>query len=442
MNLRCMRTKLVLAAAALLSVALVAVACGADPTATPTSAPATQAPATSAPGTAAPATAAPATAAPVTAAPATPTPVPEPQVLKLGFTVPLSGSYARWGRLVSAMQCAIDEIHASGELGSTTIELLPEDSKADQAEGVSGLRKLATVDDAPVIMTIFTGIGLAQKPVAEELEVVLFSSGIQNPAFAFDNPWVFRNALNATWGIDAIVRYLQDVKGEDLNGFKFAIIKEEGNDSIDLQIDRLDVLAAEFGIDVVAVEGFQKDDLSFDTQITKIKALDPDAVQIMSLGKEFGLIVNTMAQQGLDPRHHLAGGGAEGNTELIRVSGAAANGLIYSAPGQGDASADPRAARYVECYSAREGGNTPDTYDYAFYDGTLAIAEALKLGADPTSAESMREHLSQVRSVEGVSGRWDFDEGGDAWAPASIGEVQDGKFVRIIPQIEPYLDVQ
>ena len=35
MNLRCMRTKLVLAAAALLSVALVAVACGADPTATP-----------------------------------------------------------------------------------------------------------------------------------------------------------------------------------------------------------------------------------------------------------------------------------------------------------------------------------------------------------------------------------------------------------------------
>ena len=188
MNLRCMRTKLVLTAVALLSVALVAVACGADPTATPTSAPVTQAPATSAPGTAAPATAAPATAAPVTAAPATPTPVPEPQVLKLGFTVPLSGSYARWGRLVSAMQCAIDEIHASGELGSTTIELLPEDSKADQAEGVSGLRKLATVDDAPVIMTIFTGIGLAQKPVAEELEVVLFSSGIQNPAFAFDSP--------------------------------------------------------------------------------------------------------------------------------------------------------------------------------------------------------------------------------------------------------------
>ena len=437
MNLRCMRTKLVLTAAALLSVALVAVACGADPTATPTSAPVTQAPATSAPGTAAPAT-----SAPVTAAPATPTPVPEPQVLKLGFTVPLSGSYARWGRLVSAMQCAIDEIHASGELGSTTIELLPEDSKADQAEGVSGLRKLATVDDAPVIMTIFTGIGLAQKPVAEELEVVLFSSGIQNPAFAFDSPWVFRNALNTTWNTDAIVRYLQDVKGEDLNGFRYAFIKEEGNDSIDLQVTRFERLAEEFGMEIVTVEGFQKDDLSFDTQITKIKALDPDAVQIMSLGKEFGLIVNTMAQQGLNPKYRLSGGGAEGNVELVRVSGAAANGIIYSSPGQGDASDDPRYARYVECYAPREGGNTPDTVDAAYYDGTLAIAEALKLGADPTSAESMREHLSRVRTVDGVSGRWDFDEGGDAWAPVSIGEVQDGKFVRIIPQIEPYFDIE
>ncbi len=419
------RSKLLLMAA-LVSASLAA-ACGSDPT--PTPAP-----------TATPTQAmAPATPTP---APPTSTPTPEPQTLKLGFTVPLSGSYARWGRLVSAMECAIEEIHSSGDLGSTTIELIPEDSKADQAEGVSGLRKLATVDNAPVVMTIFTGIGLAQKPVASELGVVLFSSGIQNPAFAFDNPWVFRNALNTTWNADALVRYIDDFTELELDGLRYAYIKEEGNDSIDLQVARLERLAEEFGIELVAEETFQKDDVSFDTQITKIKAADPDVVQVMSLGKEMGLIINTMAQQGLDPALRLSGGGAEGNTELIDVSGAAADGIVYSSPGSADASADPRAQRFTGCYQAREGGNTPDTYDTSFYDGTLAIAEALKMGADATSSESMREVLAQVRSVEGVSGRWDYDEGGDAWAPVSIGEIQNGQFVKVIPQIEPYSDIE
>ena len=331
------RAKILLAFAALVSTALIVVACGADPTATPTPVPPTATP-TSAPAmddTPDP------TPTPV---PPTPTPEPEPQVLKLGFTVPQSGSYARWGRLVSAMQCAIDEVHASGELGNTTIELLPEDSKADQAEGVSGLRKLATVNDTPVVMTIFTGIGLAQKPVASELEVVLFSSGIQNPMFAYDSPWVFRNALNTTLNADALVRWLDDYaggSGEDLNGLRYAYIKEEGNDSIDLQIDRLYALSDALGFEIVAEETFQKDDVSFDTQITKIKAAEPDVVQLMSLGKEMGLILNTMAQQGLTPKYTLSGGGAEGNTELIDVAGAAANGLIYSAPGSLNPEEDP-----------------------------------------------------------------------------------------------------
>ena len=431
------RARILMAFAALMSTALILVACGADPTATPV-------PPTATPTPAPVQDDAPDPTATPTPVPATPTPEPEPQVLKLGFTVPQSGSYARWGRLVSAMQCAIDEVHASGDLGTTTIELLPEDSKADQAEGVSGLRKLATVNDAPVVMTIFTGIGLAQKPVASELEVVLFSSGIQNPMFAYDSPWVFRNALNTTLNADALIRWLDDYaggSGEDLNGLRFAYIKEEGNDSIDLQVDRLHVLAGALGFEIVAEETFQKDDVSFDTQITKIKAAEPDVVQLMSLGKEMGLIINTMAQQGLEPKYTISGGGAEGNTELIDVAGAAANGLVYSAPGQFDKEADARAPRFIDCYAGKE-GNDPDTYATHFYDGTLVIAEALKLGADATSSESMRDHIAQVDEIVGLAGLWVFDEGGDAWAPPGIGHVVNGEFVNLVPQIEPYRDIQ
>ncbi len=375
------------------------------------------------------------TPAPAAAAPAA-APAPEPQVLKVGFTVPMSGTYAQWGRLASGMQCAIDELHDSGELGNVTMELLPEDSKADQAEGVTGLRKLASLDGAPVIMTIFTGIGLAQKPVADELEVVLVSSGIQNPKFAKGSDWVFRNALNTTWNADALVRYITEEAKEDLKGETWAVFKEEGNDSLDLQIDRLKELAAEMGF-TVAVENYQKGDTKFDTPITKIKKLEPKIVQTMALGQELGLIFNAMAQQGVKPDYRLSGGGAEGNVDLIRIAGDNANGIIYSAPAY-EAGADPRTQRFVDCYSKAQGGDTPDTYAASFYDGTLFIAEAVKSGADVSSAADIRDHLAKVKSVHGVSGRWDYTSDGDAWAPVSIGQVQDGKFVKIVSQIEPY----
>ena len=55
-----------------------------------------------------------------------------------------------------------------------------------------------------------------------------------------------------------------------------------------------------------------------------------------------------------------------------------------------------------------------------------------------SSAADIRDHLAKVKSVHGVSGRWDYTSDGDAWAPVSIGQVQDGKFVKIVSQIEPY----
>ena len=143
----------------------------------------------------------------------------------------------------------------------------------------------------------------------------------------------------------------------------------------------------------------------------------------------------------MSSKYLLSGGGAEGNTELIDVAGAAANGLIYSAPGSLNPEADPRALRFSDCYEQKE-GDRPDTYATHFYDGTLVIAEALKLGADATSSESMRDHIAQVDEILGVAGVWVFDEGGDAWAPPGIGEVQNGEYVRIVPQIEPYRDIQ
>ena len=362
-------------------------------------------------------------------------------MLKLGFALQLTGPPS-WGRLVSAAQCAIDDIHAGGELGSTTIQLLAED--ADSGLGVDyTMRRLAVDREAPVVMTIFTEYGVVLKPLAEELGVVLFSSHIDDLGFTRDNPWVFRNALHHGYKTDTFIRYLRDYAEEDLDGLRYAYFFTPTVPEFESQAYRAEILADRFGMDIVARENLWRPSSTFNTKMAAVQAADPDVLHVMGDFNSMVAIVETMVRQGFEPRHLLFGGDDEGVAplvaDLVVRLGAAANGIVYTFPRA--IGTDPRARSFSDCYAAKQGG-APDTYAAHVYDGVLVIAEALKLGADPTDADSMRRHLARVRNVDGISGPWTFDEGRDAWAQWGIGRIEDGAPVEVAPYVEPFAQFQ
>lgn len=335
----------------------------------------------------------------------------------------------------------MDDVHGEGELGNTVIELVVEDSQADPGEAVAALRKLVTLYKTPVVMTVFTDIGLAQKPVAAELGVVLLSSGIQNPLFALDNPWVFRNALSYAWKADAFLRFLRDYAHLDLSGLRYAYVKVEKNVSMDRQAERLKRLAAEFGVAIVAEETLEEGSEDFDAQVARMRAAEPDVVHVMANGKVVQAFTAAMKQHGLAPGFLLLGGDVRGSAEPDLLSNTDANGLIYAEPQRLDEEADLWAERFTLCYEPRA-GREPDDQAASFYDGVLVLAEAVKRGADPADPVSMRDHLAQLDEVAGLSGRWAFSPGGDAWVPLGIGQIQEGRFVEVVPRTERFLDVR
>ena len=379
-----------------------------------------------------------ATAAPTATVPG-PTATPETETVTIGATVPLSGSLAVWGDLVrESMSCAIEHINEDGTIPYVNLALKVEDSKGDAAEGLSAMRKLVTVDDVPVVFTIFTNIALAQAPVADDLEVVLWSSGVQHPEFGTMSPWTFRNAANAQHTADAIYRYLREDKGE--GDLKWGIIYNAANDATQVIRDRVKKVVESLGGEVVAEEGYVPEDRDFRTQLTKIKAADADVLWLSTVGTETGLMLAQAPEVGYEPKYLVGGIGENG--EVLETAGADAEGYTWSAPSFNAASTDPAVQRFAECYSAARDVQ-PDGFAAAFYDGVQALARGMVAASDPTNAASIKAGVETLASIDGVGGNYAFDPvSGDAWQELGIRGVVNQAYADITTGMAPYPEIE
>jgi branched-chain amino acid transport system substrate-binding protein len=394
-----------------ISAALMAVACSSDPTPTPTTV--------------------------AVAADPTATPTPKNVTVTIGATVPLSGSLSVWGDLVrESLQCGIDHINADGFIPNVTLELKTEDSKGDAAEGLSAMRKLVSVDKVPAVFTIFTNIALAQAPIADDLEVVLWSSGVQHPEFGKMSPWTYRNALSALHTADGTVRYIYDVKGE--KDLKWGIIYNSGNDATQIIRDRVKKLVGVLGGEIVAEEAYAAEDRDFRTQLTKLKAAGADVLWLSTVGTETGLMLQQAVEVGFEPKYKVGGIGENG--QIIETAGAAADGYLFASPSFDPASSDPRIVRFAECYKAAR-NVPPDGFAAAFYDGVYTLAEGIKAGG--TTATEIHSGLDTLTGINGVGGIYSFNaETGDAWQSLSLRGAVNGAYTTVVPSIDPYLDIE
>ena len=372
----------------------------------------------------------------VTSVPATDAPVPTspPQVVKVGTTVPLSGSLANWGDLVNvSMELAFERANSENWAPGFTFELVTEDHQGSAPVGISALRKLVTVDKVPVVSTIFTQIALAQVPVADDLGVVLVSSGVQHPDFGKLSQWTFRNASNSAHNADVLYRHVTENLG--LENPRYAAIYHGGNDAVRILLERDKTLLATFGGEMVAEEAYIPEEKDFRSLLTKLKSANPDVVHLITLGTETALMLNQAAEIGLTPKYFMTIT-AEG-AEVIKVAGSAAEGLIYASPAFNPENPDPELQDFLREYKARIGKDA-DGFAAAYYDGAKMIVEAVKRSGGASSQE-IADGMRSILTFEGIGGDYTFDPAtGDGWQSFQIKSVVDQQYKTVVPLIAPY----
>ena len=335
----------------------------------------------------------------------------------------LSGPNAAYGIAIrNGLELALDEINAKGVLGGRKIALTVEDSAANKDQAINAARKLIGRDQViAIIGPTLSNEMFAVGPVTNERKIPIVGTSTTARGITDIGPYVFRTSLPES---DVIPVTLKKAMSR---GVKTIALLYANDDAFSKSgFDVMKAAAEKAGLSIVAIESFGSKDTDFSAQLTKIKALRPDAVGISALVEPSSGVLLQARQLGFGHETLFIGGNGSNSPKLGEIAGAAADGLIVGSPwfiGKPDPANQKFVADFRKKYS-----KDPDQFAAQAYDAMRIVAAAIDR-AGAADAGKMRDALVQTK-FNGVMGPFAFTARRD---PASAEGVvvlvmQGGKF--------------
>lgn len=332
--------------------------------------------------------------------------------IEIGVIFPLTGTAAYMGEATfNAVKLASEEINASGELGNRNLKIFAEDSKADPKEAVTAFHSLTSLHKLTAMYCLTAADTFAVAPLSNRMKLIFFTGTIA-PGAANLGDYVFRNASNLTNDAEKLAELCANklkIKRVAMLAVNLPII----GSLLKAFQSKLEALGGTF----LGIEYGNIGDTDFRTQLSKINALNPQAIYCIGY-KEIGYIFKQARELGINVQF-LGASGME-SPEIVKIAGKAAEGAIYT-------QADDNLGRdFVDTYQKKY-GKTPDVNAAQAYDSIKILANVI--GQKNMSSDEIRTKLLEIKNYPGVSGRTSFLPNGDTNKPPIFKMIKDGKFV-------------
>ena len=323
----------------------------------------------------------------------------EEGIIKIGFTTPLSGSYAYIGEdVLKGAEEAIKEANQKGLLNKK-IELIVEDNQADSKTAVTNYN-LFKMKGANIVFSSFSSITEALVPLAEQDKTILMYEAVPTN-FAEDNEYIFKVYSNAEQEAEIISQGVKNVSATSAWVYV--------NNPTSIVMD--DIFSAELpGLKKYKFEINEED---FRTIILKLKNDNIESVILNGYPKQILNFVKQSIEQGYNLKRLFVvsdGGSADVVDNIEDYIGD--SGLEYILVGYGSLS--------KEIY-------------YVFsHDLTKVLISGMescqKLGKEPDDPECLKEELKRV-SISGKSGDITMTDSGIAELSPSLYVVENKELV-------------
>ena len=348
--------------------------------------------------------------------PPTPEMEDKSEAISIGVVLPLTGHLASAGELMKqGMDLALSEIN-NGQLGALQFEFIIEDDTSTPAGAVDAFNKL--IHEAGVSVILGPASSSATKaafPIAKENGIVAISPTAGARGLTAISDFVFRIPLTT----DIVVSNGIEVTHAKL-GYQRVATMYDTTDvfSTDRDMALQEAFTAK-GIEVLATEVFESGDTDFSAQLTRIQALEPDAIFVSALPPEKpGILIQA---DELDISVPII---VSSLTDVeVQAAGAAAEGAITFI---GWLSTDdtPGNQAFVQNYNETYGMD-PNVFATASYASVYILAEAIK-NAESTDSVSIRDALANIMDFDTVLGKFSFNADGDAVYGQKTLFVKDG----------------
>lgn len=352
-----------------------------------------------------------------------------PKSYTIGMVLPQTGNSAAYGLdQIKAVEMAIDDVNKNGGIKGVPLEFKVEDSQGDPARAITAYNKLAKVDKVPFVISGFSAVVKALVPLSDREKTAILAIGV--------NDLTIRNSAEHTISSypysDSDMPVLAKYTIDELNLKRAAVIyinNPSGKPAAEVYRDKF----IEYGGEVVSFESHEPNALDFKSQLTKIKAANPDVIHIESLVTETPYIVKQIREMGINAQ--ITSYSAAENQGLIETAGDAANGLIYTSMAP-DLNVG-KAAEFISRFEQAE-GRVPNgtSYTLYMYDSVFIIKDAIEYLIDNDmeyNGTNMVKAIQKIGTFDTpLTGETNIKEDGNVIKPVNIREIRNGEFINLI----------
>ena len=328
--------------------------------------------------------------------------------IKIGLPAPLSGSSGAIGTtLVNAAQLAIDEVNAAGGIHGRQVELYTEDDEMTASKAVTVVNKLIFQDNVDAIIGCLNSTAcLAAQEITNKAGMIQIALGSNQTITELGHQYVFRMQANDIYQAGAVVKYVVDTLGYTKVACLYASddFGTGGKNVVESELKNRDLT-------LVACEAFDPDTSDVTSQLTTIKAANPEAVIMWCMYQPGALICKQMNQMGMSDIPKFGGGGLVNNA-LYELAGETAAGVCMTQLFFPSAeAANERGKKFIADYEAAY-GISPDNNSGMVYDATWVLLAAMQNAPETLTSDEIRAELLKL-TYDGVSGHLTFTEKGD-----------------------------
>lgn len=327
----------------------------------------------------------------------------EIQIVKIGFSSPLSGPQASSGKDNEAgLQMAAERLNARGLVVAgkkLQFEIVSEDDQADPQAGVAAAKKLLDAGVKGVLGPHNSSVAMPASRLYNDAGVVM-ATAATNPQITRQNlPYVFRVAASdgqqggklATFALIKL-------------GVKTVSIVDDRSAYGQGLADEFEKVAKSIGMQVLGRQFTTEKASEFGAILATIKAQKPDAVFYGGFAPQAGPMVRQLKQQAI--KTTFLGGDGICSSEMGKLGGDAIGPYIYCT--QGRAILKSEEGKTFTADFKKKFNRLPDVYAASFFDGLNLMAEAMKT-AGSIEPKQYSAAMSKIQ-YKGIAGNYRFDE--------------------------------
>ena len=335
----------------------------------------------------------------------------------IGMVYPVTGRLATFALPIKrGFDLALAEVNSS-QLGDVRFKFIVEDDQSTVEGAVEAYNKLIQADVPVIFGPTTSGQAEAAFPIAQQNEVVAFSSSSNASGLSALGDFLFRAGLTTDILLPSGVRATHAKLGYQRTALIYDEIDSYSIDSY----EKFRKALTENDVEILVTETFQSGDTDFSAQLARIKDANPEAIFIAAQQPE---LIGIQVQ----------GRQLEISTDIpyitslisdINNAGDAAEGAISFA-GWINTADTPGNHAFVQKYRAAY-ESEPNAWTAQSYAAVYIVAAAIT-EADSTDPAAIRDALANTKNFDTILGSFSFDAAGDAVYDPIVLIVENGEF--------------